>query len=130
MLGAFWVVVLTGAVMLAAQQDEVQDRKRVVAVYTEAKITIDGEMDEPVWQTALPATDFIQRAPAEGKPASRASVVRLLYDKEYLYVGAYLYDNRPDLIVFNDITRVGGVGRRDSFGGGLDTFWERRNGYN
>jgi len=130
MLGAFWVVVLTGSVTLAAQQEEVQDRKRVVAVYTEAEITIDGEMDEPVWQTALPATDFIQRAPAEGQPASRASVVRLLYDKEYLYVGAYLYDDRPDLIVVNDITRDGGVGRQDSFGVVLDTFRDRRNGYN
>ena len=130
MLGAFWVVLLSGAVILAGQQEEVKDRKRVVAVYTQAKITIDGEMDEPAWQMARPATDFVQRAPAEGQPASRPSVVRLLYDKEFLYVGAYLYDDRPDLIVVNDITRDSGAGRQDSFGVVLDTFRDRRNGYN
>ena len=129
-LSAFLVVFLTASVTPAAQQEEVKERKRVVAVYTEAEITIDGEINEPAWQTAQPATDFIQRAPAEGQPASRPSVVRLLYDKENLYVGAYLYEDRPDLIVVNDITRDSGAGRQDSFGVVLDTFRDRRNGYN
>ena len=129
-LSVFLVVFLTASVTPAAQQEEVKERKRVVAVYTEAEITIDGEINEPAWQTAQPATDFIQRAPAEGQPASRPSVVRLLYDKENLYVGAYLYDARPDLIVVNDITRDSGAGRQDSFGVVLDTFRDRRNGYN
>ena len=121
---------LAGTVMLGAHQERGEDRKRVVAVYTQDEITIDGEMDEAAWQTAQPATDFVQRAPAEGQPASRPSVVRLLYDQEYLYVGAYLYDDRPDLIVVNDITRDSGAGRQDSFGVVLDTFRDRRNGYN
>ena len=121
---------LAGTVMLGAQQERGEDRKRMVAVYTQDEITIDGEMDEAACQTAQPATDFVQRAPAEGQPASRPSVVRLLYDQEYLYVGAYLYDDRPDLIVVNDITRDSGAGRQDSFGVVLDTFRDRRNGYN
>ncbi len=107
-----------------------EDRKAVVAIFTDAKITIDGELNEPAWQTAQIATDFIQRAPAEGQPASHPSVVRVLYDNEYLYVGAYLYDSRPDLIVVHDITRDSGAGRQDSFGVVLDTFRDRRNGYN
>ena len=45
-------------------------------------------------------------------------------------VGAYLDDSRPDLIVVHDITRDSGAGRQDSFGVVLDTFRDRRNGYN
>lgn len=129
-VGAVLAVLVTVSIPVAAQQGRLKERKAVVAVYTESEITIDGEFNEPAWQTAQPATDFIQRAPAEGQPASHRSVVRLLYDKEYLYVGAYLYDSRPDLIVVNDITRDSGAGRQDSFGVVLDTFRDRRNGYN
>ena len=123
-------VLLTVSITLGAQQAEVKDRKSVVAIFTDSEITIDGELNEPAWQTAQPATDFVQRAPAEGQPASHPSVVRVLYDKEYLYIGAYLYDSRPDLIVVNDITRDSRPALQDAFGVVLDTFRDRRNGYN
>ena len=130
LVGTVLAVLVTISSTLTAQQAAVEDRKAVVAIFTDAEITIDGELNEPAWQTAQIATDFIQRAPAEGQPATHPSVVRVLYDNENLYIGAYLYDSRPDLIVVHDITRDSGAGRQDSFGVVLDTFRDRRNGYN
>ncbi|MBI4442975.1 MAG: carbohydrate binding family 9 domain-containing protein [Acidobacteria bacterium] len=127
--GAILAILLSVPIVLWGQRAELNGRKVVVAVYTESKITIDGELNEPAWQTVEPAQDFIQRAPAEGQPASERSEVRVLYDKEYLYIGAYLYDSRPDLIEVNDISRDSQPGQQDNFGVVLDTFQDRRNGY-
>lgn len=60
---------------------------------------IDGVLDDPVWQTAQPASDFIQRDPEEGKPASERSEIRVLYDDEALYFGCMFYDREADKIV-------------------------------
>jgi hypothetical protein len=60
---------------------------------------IDGVLDEPEWRAAVPAADFIQLDPEEGKPGSERSEVRVLYDDEAIYFGCTFYDSRPDLIV-------------------------------
>jgi len=74
-------------------------RKTVEAVSTTESIRIDGVLDEPGWNLAPAATDFIQQKPYNGKPASQRSEVRFLYDNSGLYVGAFLYDPHPDSIL-------------------------------
>ena len=48
---------------------------------------IDGNLDEAVWQRALPATDFIQRDPQEGSPATEQTEIHVLYDDQAIYFG-------------------------------------------
>ena len=55
-------------------------------------ITLDGKLDEPDWQAAVPATDFRQAQPKEGEPATQRTEVRFLYDDDALYIGARMYD--------------------------------------
>jgi len=55
-------------------------------------IVLDAKLDEPVWQTATPISNFTQADPEEGKPASQRTEVRFLYDDEALYIGAKMYD--------------------------------------
>jgi hypothetical protein len=71
---------------------------RVSAVRTAGKITIDGRLDESDWQKASPAKDFLQRDPDEGKPATEATEVRILYDDDAVYVGARMFDSEPSKI--------------------------------
>jgi len=59
---------------------------------------IDGVLDDPIWQTAPIATDFVQKDPDEGKPASERTTVQIAYDDEALYVAARCYDSQPDQI--------------------------------
>ncbi|HEX9106043.1 MAG TPA: DUF5916 domain-containing protein, partial [Longimicrobiales bacterium] len=54
----------------------------------EGPISIDGKLDEPAWQHAVPITDFRQYQPDEGAPASLPMEVRVLYDDQALYIGA------------------------------------------
>lgn len=61
-------------------------------------LRIDGIPDEPVWQTAEPVTEFTQRVPDEGQPASERTEVRVLAGPDALYIGAWLFDSEPDRI--------------------------------
>ena len=60
-----------------------------------APIVIDGRLDEADWQRAAVATDFLQKDPEEGKPATERTEVRILLDAEAIYVGARMYDSNP-----------------------------------
>jgi hypothetical protein len=55
-------------------------------------ITIDGRLDEAVWEGAPAVTEFTQIVPNEGEPASQRTEVRFLYDDDAIYVGARLHD--------------------------------------
>ncbi|MBI1955953.1 MAG: carbohydrate binding family 9 domain-containing protein [Acidobacteria bacterium] len=104
-------------------------RKVVTAVFAESKITIDGELNEPAWQTAQPATDFIQRDPTEGAPASERTEARVLYDQQNLYIAIYCYDRTPEQIIVRDVARDFVVNQQDFFGFILDTFNDDRSGF-
>lgn len=71
---------------------------RITAVRATAKLSVDGRLDEADWARALPAKDFLQKDPDEGKPATEATEVRFLYDEDALYVGARMFDSEPSKI--------------------------------
>ena len=104
-------------------------RKQVAAVPTATPITIDGTLDEAVWQLAAPATGFIQADPLEGQPASDETEVRLAYDADYLYIGVLCHDASPAGIVVNDIRKDFATGSQDTFDVLLDTFGDHRSGF-
>ncbi|WP_264519678.1 carbohydrate binding family 9 domain-containing protein [Flavobacterium sp. N1994] len=99
-------------------------KKSLQTQFTDEKITIDGKFDEPVWEKAAIATDFVMIAPDNGKPIppERKTEVKILYSNEAIYVAAKLYDNQPD-----KISRE--LASRDSFAT-ADHFGVELNGYN
>lgn len=58
-------------------------------------IVLDGKLDEPVWQRAVPAKDFVQQDPDNGKPATEPTEVRIVYGKTALYMGVTCFDSEP-----------------------------------
>ena len=54
---------------------------------------IDGNLDDSAWRAAPPITTFTQNFPDWGKPATKQTEVRIVYDNSAIYVGAYLYDD-------------------------------------
>ena len=64
------------------------------AVRTSTPISVDGVLNEQSWRSATPITDFKQLDPAEGQPVSERTEVRVLYDDDALYVGAWMYDRQ------------------------------------
>ncbi len=59
---------------------------------------LDGKLTEPVWATAEAATDFVQKAPSPGAPASEHTEARVLYADDAIYVDMRMYDSQPDSI--------------------------------
>jgi hypothetical protein len=66
---------------------------------------IDGRLDEPIWITAQPATDFVENSPEPNTPSDFRTEVRIVYDDQAIYVGAMLYDPEPDKILRQMSTR-------------------------
>ncbi len=95
----------------------------------EAKIDVDGRLDEPIWDAAPVLTGFTQFDPVEGVPASQRTEARILLTDDAVYFAVTAYDDVP-----------GGVratlGDRDSFARSddyvrfiFDTFNDRRRAY-
>ena len=52
-----------------------------------AIVTVDGVMDEAVWQQAVRLTDFSQYSPVDGRPADDPTEVFVFYSPTTLYFG-------------------------------------------
>lgn len=104
-------------------------RRAIVASPAQETIRLDGALDEPAWARAEVASGFVQSEPLEGEPATEKTEVRVLFDNQYLYIGAYLYDSRPAGLIVNDIRKDFREEDQDDFAVLLDTFGDRRNAY-
>ncbi len=116
-----------------AQQHSVRrerdTRPELRAVRATGAIRLDGVLDDDSWSKAPLATDFVQAEPLSGQPASQATDVRVVYDQDFLYIGAFLHDADLSLAVVNDIRKDFTEEEQDDFEVLLDTFGDRRNGY-
>ncbi|BDU71294.1 DUF5916 domain-containing protein [Mesoterricola silvestris] len=60
------------------------------AIRTTGRIRLDGGMREPDWKRAPAATGFRTSWPDFGQEAATPTEVKVLYDEDYLYVGAHM----------------------------------------
>ncbi len=111
---------------IAAQSSDLEGKRLTNIVRTEAKIKIDGVMDEIAWQESPLITDFIQNEPNPGQPASQKTEVRILYDNTAIYVGAILYDD-PDSIM-QVLSLRDELDNTDWFGLVIDAYRDGNNG--
>jgi hypothetical protein len=106
-----------------------QDRPEVVATRTELTIKVDGLLDEPVWATIKPITEFVQRLPLDGGEPTEKSEMRILYDNNNLYFGFTFFDSDPEKVRATILNRGGWIHRDDKLEIALDTYHDRRNAY-
>ena len=104
-------------------------RPNTVAVRTSERLLVDGRLDEPSWRTAELLSGFLQSQPRAGAPASERTVVRVLYDSAYIYVGAICYDSDPRKIFSAGFDQDFDTQNSDVFGISLDTYLDRRNAF-
>lgn len=105
-------------------------RVTVRAVRIAQPLRIDGVLDDDVYTTVLPLDSFIQQEPHFGQPASEATQVWILFDRDQLYISARCRDTQANRMVANDMRRDGrNMVQNDNLAVVLDTFYDRRNGY-
>lgn len=90
---------------------------------------IDGLLSEAAWKNAPETGDFIQLQPEKGKPSSVKTVVKILYDKNFVYFGFLCYDPEPKKIAARMTKRDTDIRSDDSIYVFIDTFHDRRSCY-
>ncbi len=91
--------------------------------------TIDGRLDDAVWQNVPGASEFYQREPVEGEAATEGTTVYILYDQTYLYIGVELLDSAPLQIRASELQRDSPLDNDDSFTVAIDSFHDHRNAF-
>jgi hypothetical protein len=92
------------------------------------EIELDGRIEEAAWMAATPITDFTQQEPVEGAVPSEETEIRVLFDRDNLYIGAIIYDDPEQVLAFQR-QRDAFLSTDDRFMWILDTFLDGRTGY-
>ena len=132
LLLAAWAPALAQAPAAPAAKDApaatLAPKRELAAVRIAQPIKLDGVLDEEMWRTAAPATDFIQNRPNPGPHEKHPTEVRVLYDEAAIYVGAVMHDVSPDSIP-RELTDRDNFGNTDFIAIFLDTYQDKLNGY-
>lgn len=74
----------------SVQQLSAQQPQPVTLVRTHLPIKLDGKPDEEAWLQVSPFP-LLMYTPTAGGPTSDSSVIKLLYDDEYIYAAGWFY---------------------------------------
>jgi hypothetical protein len=99
----------------AEDQDQETSARSVAAVRVDVAPRLDGTLDDPLWSRGIPTTEFRQREPREGEPATERTSVVVLYDRSHLYFGIHCFDAAPAGIVATELRRDTDASIDDSF---------------
>ena len=105
------------------------DTQVAQAVPVERAPKLDGTLDDSLWQLAKPITDFRQREPLEGQPATEKTEVRILYTRRAVYFGIHCFDSNPSRIIASELRRDVSQDLDDRFEILIDSNHDRRGGY-
>ena len=105
-----------------------KDKLVMAAKETQQNIKIDGRLDEQVWQLTDSISNFVQIEPNQGVPAKFKTSVKVLYDNNFLYIGAFCQDPEGKAgIRVPDLSRDFSFGNNETFAVGIDGFLDERN---
>ena len=125
------VVLFALSVMPVGAIADGRDAKTIQAVALAGAaeaIRVDGHLTEASWADAPTTGEFQQREPSEGGPPSHPTDVRVLFDRDALYVAVRAFDTEPDQI-------AGLLTRRDDFSPSdwisvlIDSYYDRRTAF-
>ena len=90
---------------------------------------IDGILNDEAWKNVPVATNFTQNSPNVGAAANQKSEVKIVYDNNAIYIGAYLYDDPAQ--IRKQFTPRDEEGQKDVdyFSVFFDTYHDRQNGF-
>ncbi|MEM9648674.1 MAG: DUF5916 domain-containing protein [Bacteroidota bacterium] len=89
--------------------------------------TVDGLLNDPVWELVEWAGDYVEFQPDENTPPAQQTKFKIVYDSKNLYIGVRCYDEEPDKIEKR-------LSRRDGFEGdwvefNIDSYHDKRTAF-
>jgi hypothetical protein len=93
-------------------------------------LSIDGRLEERIYQDSPSVSGFLQQEPKEGESETEKTEVWVFFDDANVYFSARLWDSEPERMVANEMRRDNrGIFNNENFAVILDTFYDRRNGF-
>ena len=100
------------------------------AIRLDGPLSIDGHLDEAVYDTVPAIGGFIQQVPDEGAPATERTDTWVFFTDDTIYIAARCWDSQPERMVANEMRRDNlGIFQNENFAVALDTFYDKRNAY-
>ena len=127
-LGIYVVMTLT-AFSQSVNYETDRFNRIITAIRVTEEIRLDGNLDEPAWMLATPASSFTQWSPQPGLPSPERTEVRILYDDDNLYIGALCFDSDAANIVVNELKEDYQPEDTDSLHLYIDSLHDRRSGF-
>jgi len=121
-------LILLAVLMTAALSQNAYETHQYRTTRTHDPLVIDGILEEEIWSKAVTTSGFIQRKPNSGQPATQKTEVMIVYDDDYLYVAARLFDSEPDKIAAQ-LFRRDGDGYSDWFEVMIDSYYDHRTAF-
>ena len=94
---ALLIVFLAFTLGCYCQQKEIFEpdsvRREIEAVQINTSLHIDGLLNEPEWKLAKPSPQFIEIEPVQGHAPGEATDVKILYNRQFLYIGIFAHDS-------------------------------------
>src|SRR6266704_1716723 len=100
-------------------------RLDVHAPRIDTTVTIDGRLDEPVWQRAAVLTGFSEYRPADSRPAADSTEVLVWYAPDAIYFGVRAYEAHGE-VVRATLADRDNIDRDDRIHILLDTYHDHR----
>ena len=110
---------------------DAEGRATIRAVRLPQPLHIDGRLDEALYTSTRPISDFIQLEPQSGLPATEKTDAWLAFDERNIYVAFRCFDSAPAKRVATEMRRDSGTNWQgnDIVSIFLDPYYDRRNGF-
>ena len=103
----------------------------VRAIHLDKPLDVDGTLDEALYTSTMPISDFVMTEPEPDGSATEKTDVWISYDDENVYVSVHAYETQPGRMILNEMRRDSDQLREnENFAFAFDTFYDRRNSFN
>ena len=117
----------------SAQESDVMNsgRRTMTAerMQEDERIVLDGVLDEPAWTRAQHGGEFVMQDPVLGGTPTERTEIRVVFNRDHLYIGATMFDSEPDKLKGNTRKRDEFLSADDRFMWTMDTFLNQQTGY-
>ena len=86
-------------------RDAATGKTTIRATRLSAPLRIDGRLDEALYDSVIPVSDFVQMEPNGGKPASEKTDVWIAFDERNIYVAMRAWESQPERMIANEMRR-------------------------
>jgi len=97
-MGLLILLILGFPLLSHAQQKDTTRLRRLQPTYINHEIKLTGRMDDPAWKLAKPVDIQYEIQPDDKAIAPVETQARVLYNKQFLYIGFVCRDPHPDQI--------------------------------